>query len=114
MASSALERLQGLNVTIAEICSISGTPGLSYGVLHEGQVLYKGNFGYSDLEAQLPSTSDTKYYIGSLSKAFTAAAMGTLVEDEKTTWDTSIQDILGMDSIFQTQCLRSKCLFWIS
>lgn len=95
MASSALKRLQGLNATIAEICSISGTPGLSYGVLHEGQVLYKGNFGYSDLEAQLPSTSDTKYYIGSLSKAFTAAAMGTLVEDEKITWDTSIQDILG-------------------
>lgn len=95
MASSASKRLQGLHATIAELCAISGTPGLSYGVLHEGQILHTGNFGYSDLEARLPPTSDTKYYIGSLSKAFTAAAMGILVEDEKTTWDTSVQDILG-------------------
>lgn len=108
MASSALKRLQGLNATIAEICSISGTPGLSYGVLHEGQVLHKGNFGYSDLEAQLSSTSDTKYYIGSLSKAFTAAAMGTLVEDEKTTWDTSIQDILGDGFHFSDPVLTKR------
>lgn len=95
MASPALARLEGLHTTIAEICTISGAPGLSYGVLHEGQVLHTGNFGYRDVEARSPSTSNTEYQIGSLSKAFTAAAMAILVDGGKTTWSTSVHDILG-------------------
>lgn len=108
MASSALNRLQGLNTTIAEICAISGTPGLSYGVLHEDQVLHTGNFGHRDVEAQLPPTSDTQYYIGSLSKAFTAAAIGNLVEAGKTTWDTDVQDILGGGFHFSSPLLTEQ------
>ena len=108
MASSAPKRLQGLNTTIAEICAICGTPGLSYGVLHEGQVLHTDNFGHRDVEAQLPPTSDTQYYIGSLSKAFTAAAIGTLVEAGKTIWDTGVQDILGGGFHFSNPVLTEQ------
>ena len=95
MAALALERLRKLDLTITEICKISGTPGLSYGVLHEGQVLHTGNYGFSDIENQVHSTSDTVYHIGSLTKAFTAAAMGILVEDGKIAWDTLVHDIMG-------------------
>ena len=57
MALPALERLRKLDTTIAEICAISGAPGLSYGVLYEGQVLHTGNYGLSDIENQVCSTS---------------------------------------------------------
>ena len=50
--------LAKLEQMIAEICAISGTPGLSYGVLHEGQVLHTGNYGYRDVENRLPPTSE--------------------------------------------------------
>ena len=53
MATLALTKLQGVEATIAEVCAISGTPGLSYGVLHEGRILHTGNFGHRDVEAQL-------------------------------------------------------------
>ena len=108
MATLALTRLQGIEATIAEICAISGTPGLSYGVLHEGRVLHTGNFGHRDVEAQLPPTSDTRYLIGSLTKAFTAAAVGILVEDGKTTWNASVRDVLGDGFPFSNPTLTQQ------
>ncbi|KAI4222458.1 MAG: hypothetical protein L6R36_006142 [Xanthoria steineri] len=95
MAAQALKRLNGLRDTITEICSISGTPGLSFGVLHEDHVLHTENFGYADIEAQIPPSSETRYAIGSLTKAFTAAAVGRLVEDGKLTWDSLVRDVMG-------------------
>ena len=53
----AMLALAKLGETIAEICTISGTAGLSYGVLHEGQVLHTGNNGYRT------ATSKTRYLL---------------------------------------------------
>ena len=108
MATLALTKLQGVEATIAEICAISGTPGLSYGVLHEGRILHTGNFGHRDVEAQLPPTSDTRYAIGSLTKAFTAAAVGILVEEGRTAWNASVHDILGDDFYFSDPTLTRQ------
>ena len=108
MASSALQRLRGLETTLADICAISGTPGLSFGVLHEDQVLHTANLGHRDVEAQVAPTADTRYPIGSLTKAFTAAAMGNLVETGKTTWDTAVRDILGHDFHFSDPGLTQQ------
>ncbi|MCJ1394889.1 hypothetical protein MMC18_007769 [Xylographa bjoerkii] len=108
MASPALKRLRNLHSAIAEICEISGTPGLSYGVVHEGHVLHTDNFGFADIEAKRHATSDTVYYIGSLTKAFTAAAMGVLVEDGITTWETLVHDIFGSDFHFSDQTLTER------
>ena len=99
---------QNLDWKIAKICAISGTPGLSWGVLKNGEVLHTGNFGFRDIEAQLPTTSNTGYHIGSLSKAFTAAAMGILVEDGKTTWETSVREIMGEDFHFSDRTLSQE------
>lgn len=95
MAAQTLKRLNGLRDTITEICSISGTPGLSFGVLHEDHVLQTENFGYADIEAQIPPSSETRYAIGSLTKAFTAAAVGRLVDDGKLTWDSPVRDVMS-------------------
>lgn len=54
MAAQTLKRLHALRDTITEICSISGTPGLSYGILHGGQILQTGNFGYADVDTSSP------------------------------------------------------------
>ncbi len=108
MALLELKRLQGLHEEFAAICTISGTPGLSYGVLHEDQILHKDNFAYADVQAQLPPTSDSTYCIGSLTKAFTAAAVGALVEDRRLAWETSVQDILGDGFHFSDPTLTQR------
>ncbi|KAL8946655.1 MAG: hypothetical protein Q9222_006977 [Ikaeria aurantiellina] len=108
MAAQTLQRLYDLRDTINQICTISGTPGLSYGVLHEGQILQRANFGYADVEAQMPPTSDTRYAIGSLNKAFTAAAIGCLVEDGKMAWDSRARDVMGEGFHFSDPDLTRK------
>ncbi|KAL8834796.1 MAG: hypothetical protein Q9170_003592 [Blastenia crenularia] len=95
MAAQAIKKLQGLRDTITEICTISGTPGLSYGVLHADQILQTDNFGYADVEAQTPPDFHTRYAVGSLSKAFTASAVGCLVEDGEFAWDSPVHDAMG-------------------
>lgn len=77
-----------------DICQISGVPGLSYGVSHHGETIHRANFGFRDVDANLAPTSDTIYGIGSMSKAFTAAAIGILVEDGRLSWNTLVRDVL--------------------
>lgn len=88
------ERLARANIQVDEICKSSGVPGASIGVIHNGDVIHTYNFGYRDVDNELPTTSDTVYGIGSVTKSFVAAGIARLVEDKKLTWNTLVQDIL--------------------
>ena len=87
-------RLKALAPTIKEICKVSGCPGASIGVLHERQVIWTQGFGYRDIERKLEPDENTIYYLASLSKAFTAAVAGMLVEQGKMEWSTPVLEIL--------------------
>ncbi|KAL8852761.1 MAG: hypothetical protein Q9221_002391 [Calogaya cf. arnoldii] len=87
-------RLKSLRPTIVDICQISGTPGVSLGVLHKNEVIHLDNFGYRDVEAKLAPNQDTLYFLASLSKLFTAAGIGILVDERKLDWDTPVSSIL--------------------
>ncbi|OFI50235.1 hypothetical protein BG261_08930 [Floricoccus tropicus] len=50
------------------------------------------SLGYSDIENQIPFTSNTKSCIGSLTKQFTALAIMLLVEEDKIKLDQLISD----------------------
>ncbi|KAL8808548.1 MAG: hypothetical protein Q9182_000099 [Xanthomendoza sp. 2 TL-2023] len=87
-------RLYSLGPTIVEICRISGTPGVSLGVLHENEVIHVDNFGYRDVEGKKAPDQDTLYFVASLSKLFTAAGIGILVDEQKLEWNTPVSSIL--------------------
>ncbi len=67
-------------------------PGLSIVVVKDGAVVLAE--GYGVLEAGKPEkvNEDTIFAIGSTSKAFTAAAIGTLVDQKKIKWDDRVAD----------------------
>lgn len=79
---------------IADICRIAGTPGLSFGVLHNGELIHQASVGLRNVDAQLPADDDTVYMIASLTKAFTAAMVGILVDDGKLDWTTQLQEVV--------------------
>lgn len=112
MESLPLTRLRNLHDTVAEFCALSGSPGLAYGVLHQAWVLHTDNFGYADVQARLPATSDTRYCTGSLTKALTFAAVGTLVDDGKLSCETSVHELLGDGFHFSDPILTKKMPFW--
>lgn len=85
---------EGIDSLVARISEVSGFPGMSVGVLHEGTVVYEGHFGYRDIENRTMPDSDTVYPIASLTKAFTSAAVGILVQEGTLQWTTPINTII--------------------
>lgn len=88
------QRLSALHPTIQELMSIAGTAGLSLGVLHHGETIHVDNFGFRNIELQLPVDDETVFPGCSLTKAMVSAAMAMLVEEGALTWDTLVKDIL--------------------
>ncbi|MDL2259155.1 serine hydrolase [Eubacteriales bacterium OttesenSCG-928-K08] len=66
-------------------------PGVSIGIVHNGEVLLQQGFGYSDLEKQIQMTENTVMPIGSTSKSFTALALGMLVDEGLLDWDAPVR-----------------------
>lgn len=88
------KRLEALKPTIKMIMGITGTAGLSIGVMHHNRIIYRGNFGFRHVEQKLPVTEETIFPGCSLTKAMVRAAIGILVEEKKVNWDTHLKDIL--------------------
>ncbi len=52
-------------------------------VAQKGKVIYRGAYGLSDLNTKQPNAINSKYFIGSVTKLFTAVAILQLVEQKK-------------------------------
>ena len=58
-------------------------PGLVYGIVADGQLVYVRGLGVQDLESKRPVTPDTLFRIASMTKAFTALTLLKLRDDGK-------------------------------
>ncbi|MEZ4917759.1 MAG: serine hydrolase [Saprospiraceae bacterium] len=68
--------------------------GLAVAVVNSDGIVYKKAMGYKNAEKKTSLDTRSLFSIASVSKAFTAAAVGMLVEDEKLKWtDKAIQYI---------------------
>ncbi|MEO1022168.1 MAG: serine hydrolase domain-containing protein [Bacteroidota bacterium] len=66
-------------------------PGMSISVFYKDGLVFSKGFGYSDIEAGTPvDPSNTKFRVGSVSKTYTAAALGELMEDGVIHPDSSV------------------------
>ena len=90
-----VKRLKGLTPMIEDIRKISGTAGVSIGVLHQQEVVLTAGFGHSDIQARKEPDGDTLYYIASLTQSITASGIALLVEDGKLEWYSAISDLLS-------------------
>lgn len=70
------------------------TPGMSVAVVHNREIIYSKGFGLANIEQQQAVTPDTYFRLASTSKAFTAAALAMLVEQEKLQWNDLVIDYL--------------------
>ena len=76
-----VSRLVGIKPVIEDIMSISGAVGLSYGIIHHGQVLHTASFGFRNYEEKLSVDSKTMFAICSMTKGLVSSALGALVEE---------------------------------
>src|SRR5580704_13739096 len=59
------------------------TPGVALGIVEDGRIVYARGFGRANVGKDLPVQPDTEFYVGDLTKQFTAAAALMLVQDGK-------------------------------
>ncbi|MBJ9975254.1 beta-lactamase family protein [Pseudomonas sp. S75] len=71
-------------------------PGLSLGILRNGEVIYHRGYGQANLEHGVPVYPYTLFQSGSVGKMFTAAAIMLLVEDKLITLDGALSDYFPM------------------
>jgi D-alanyl-D-alanine carboxypeptidase len=68
-----------------------GLPGVAVGVVSDQQLVWSKGFGFADVKALLPMTSDTKFRIASHSKLFNAIAIMQLREEGKLGLDDPVK-----------------------
>jgi len=69
-------------------------PGMSVGIVKDGQMVYSKGFGVRSLKNNLPMDSKTLVGIASNSKGFTATALAMLVDDGKLNWDDKVSKFI--------------------
>lgn len=73
---------------------IKNNPGIAISVTKDGNVIYKKNKGYANLEHMISITDSTKFVVGSISKQFTAFSILLLEDEGKLSIDDAITEYL--------------------
>jgi CubicO group peptidase (beta-lactamase class C family) len=89
MTNATLDNLDRL---IEEVMKEWQVPGLAIAVVQEDEPVLLKAYGYRDVEASLPVTTDTQFMLCSITKSFTAAGLGMLVDDRRLDWMKPVRE----------------------
>jgi CubicO group peptidase (beta-lactamase class C family) len=97
----ALNSLCGQVITAAQIDSLVekvlvtfDVPGISVGIIKDDKLIHAKGYGVRSLRTKQKVDENTLFGIASNSKAFTAAALGMLVDEKKLKWDDKVTDFI--------------------
>ncbi len=82
-----------LDAVLKDTLEAWNAPGLAAAVV-QGEEVYLKGFGVREVGNADPVTPDTVFAYASLTKAFTATALGILVDDRKAFWDDPVRNYL--------------------
>jgi CubicO group peptidase (beta-lactamase class C family) len=91
MTSAALGDLDPL---IDEAMEEWQVPGLAVGVVLDGEPILLKVYGQRDVEAGLPVTNNTQFVLCSITKSFTAAGLGMLVDERRLDWTKPVREYI--------------------
>jgi CubicO group peptidase (beta-lactamase class C family) len=69
-------------------------PGIALAVVKDGEVVHMKGYGVRSIATGEKTDEHTLFAIASNTKAFTAAALGILVDEGEISWDTRVTDII--------------------
>ena len=77
------DALKKIDEIVADYALDSHVPGVVYGIVAGGRLVYVRGIGVQDLESKRPVTADTLFRIASMTKAFTALTILGLRDEKK-------------------------------
>lgn len=83
-----------LDAMVARAMKTFEVPGLALALVKDGRVIAAKGYGVRTLGEQTPVDARTLFGIASNTKAFTATALGLLVEEGRLQWDARVIDYL--------------------
>ncbi len=66
-------------------------PGFAFGIVVDGQLVFKSSGGYANLEQKIPASSSSMFRIASMSKSFTSLAILQLRDNGKLRLDDPVE-----------------------
>jgi CubicO group peptidase (beta-lactamase class C family) len=72
-------------------------PGLALAVIRDGEVVLQQGYGVRDMSGMsgmAPVTPDTQFLLCSITKSFTAAGLGLLVDEGKLEWNRPVREVI--------------------
>ena len=66
-------------------------PGIAVAIIKDGKLIHVKGYGLRSLNTRLPVDANTLFGIASNTKAFTAIALGMLVDEGKISWDDKVR-----------------------
>jgi CubicO group peptidase (beta-lactamase class C family) len=87
-------KLDALKKFVADAEQATGVPGVSFGVIQDGKVVWAGGIGVRELGKKEPVDDKTLYTIASNTKALTTLMLAKLVDAKQLTWDATVTSVL--------------------
>lgn len=69
-------------------------PGIAFGLVVDGKLVYKGQDGYTDIQKKIPVSSSSLFRVASMSKSFTAMAILKLRDEGKLQLDEPVHNFI--------------------
>lgn len=91
-------RAQDLSQQVDQIFSAynrPGSPGCSLGVIRNGTFLYRKSYGEASLELGVPLSPESVFYVGSISKQFTATSVLLAAEQGSLSLDDDVKKYIS-------------------
>ena len=82
----------GFEQRVEQLRKQFGVPGVAIAIVEDGKVTLAHGWGVRDITTNQPVDTDTIFFTGSTGKAFTNAALATLVDQGKIKWDDKVID----------------------
>lgn len=88
---------------VNNVMKVMKIPGISVGVIQNGKIIHAKGYGTRSLKLGGKVDKNTYFGIASNSKAFTATALGILVDEGKISWDDPVHDYLPDFAMFDAK-----------
>ncbi|MGQ0416869.1 serine hydrolase domain-containing protein [Bacillus sp. HC-TM] len=86
--------MTSLQTTVEKMMKDLNVPGAAVAVIKDGEVIISEGFGYRNIETKEAVTPNTRFAIGSSTKAFGTLSLSLLAQQKKFNWDTPIQSYI--------------------
>ena len=88
------DKLKEIDAYAKQVMADWKGPGMAIAIVKDDKVVLQKGYGVRQLGKPEPVDADTDFAIASNSKAFTAAALATLVDEKKINWDDKVTKYL--------------------